>query len=180
MYFENTLKPPKNIQKICLLGNVSFASLAVVPHRPGLIELRPGSTFLSVCPYFREKRSDLNSYKILASYVYESYPPRYPPAYPHLLPSHPDMLSKSFLVYALFATLHSTAFASSALPARDNQGNGGLRSLDDAAKQFPELLPLVKGNDEFREDIAASNDPNLLQELTTNGQHPQYLFVGCR
>ena len=90
------------------------------------------------------------------------------------------MLSKSFLFYAFLATLYSTAFASSALPVRDDQGNSGIRSLNDAATQFPELGPLVEGNNKFRQDIASSSNPNLLQQLTTNGQHPPYIFLGCR
>jgi len=88
------------------------------------------------------------------------------------------MFCKSFLLYAVLATLYSTAFASAIPFSRDN--HGGLRNLSDAVHQYPQLLPLEHGNAKFREDIAKSNHPNLLWEQTVNGQHPEYLFLGCR
>ena len=88
------------------------------------------------------------------------------------------MFCKSFLLYAVLATLYSTVLASATLFGRDN--HGGLRNLSDAAQQYPQLLPLEHGNAKFRDDIAKSNHPNLLWEQTVNGQHPEYLFLGCR
>jgi len=85
------------------------------------------------------------------------------------------MFCKSLLLYAFLGTLYSTVFASPSLITRDTPH----RTLDDAAKQYPQLLPLAEGNDQFRHDIEASH-PGLLQDLTKNGQHPEYLFLGCR
>ena len=90
------------------------------------------------------------------------------------------MFYKPFLFYAILATLCSTVFASPALAGRDNHGSGGPRNLSDAARQYPQLLPLEHGNAKFRHDIATSNHPDLLWEQTVNGQHPEYLFLGCR
>lgn len=82
------------------------------------------------------------------------------------------MFCKSFLLYAVLGTLYSTAFASPALLARDNH----FRTLADAAHQYPQLLPLEQGNANFRNYTS----PDLLKTLTTDGQHPEYLFLGCR
>ena len=90
------------------------------------------------------------------------------------------MFCKPFLFYTVLATLYSTVFASPALSSRDNHTYGGLRNLSDAALQYPQLLPLEHGNAKFRNDIAKSNQPDLLWEQTINGQHPEYLFIGCR
>jgi hypothetical protein len=77
--------------------------------------------------------------------------------------------------------------------ARDNQGdnnstqgNGNCSTsqnvvyLNDTASRFPDLVYLAAGNQDFRSAVANSSNPNLLQDLTTNGQHPEYLFLGCR
>jgi len=85
------------------------------------------------------------------------------------------MFCKSLLLYAFLGTVYSTVFAFPSVITRDTPR----RTLADAAKQYPQLLPLAEGNEEFRHDIEASN-PGLLQNLTTNGQHPEYLFLGCR
>lgn len=90
------------------------------------------------------------------------------------------MFCKPFSLYAVLATLYSTVFASPPLSARDDHGYGSPRNLSDAAHQYPQLLPLVNGNAKFLHDIAESNDPDLLRQLTVNGQHPEYLFLGCR
>ena len=86
------------------------------------------------------------------------------------------MFCKSFLLYAVLAT--STVFASPVISTRDS--HGGPRSLADAAVQYPQLLPLEHGNAKFRDDIAKSNHSDILWEQTVNGQHPEYLFLGCR
>ena len=52
--------------------------------------------------------------------------------------------------------------------------------LNDTATRFPGLAYLAQGNQDFISAVAASPDPNLLQNLTTNGEHPEYLFLGCR
>lgn len=91
------------------------------------------------------------------------------------------MLSKSFLLYAVIGTLYSTTLASPPPVARDNHnGASGIRTLADAANQYPQLLPLEHGNVKFRQDVANSGHPDLLQELTVNGQHPEFLYLGCR
>jgi carbonic anhydrase len=89
------------------------------------------------------------------------------------------MFSESFIFYAVLATLHSTVFASPALYARENYGRSGIRTLADAANDYPQLLRLQEGNERYRESIAESDRPNLLWELTANGQHPDFLFLGC-
>jgi len=85
------------------------------------------------------------------------------------------MFSKSLLLYAFLGTLYSTVFASPSLIARTTPS----RTLADATKQYPQLLPLSDGNDEFRHEMDTEH-PGLLEDLTTNGQHPEYLFFGCR
>ena len=89
------------------------------------------------------------------------------------------MFSRSFLLFTVLATLYSTASASPTLSARDNNQNG-IRTLADAANEFPQLLPLEEGNARFRQSIAESDKPDLLWSLTANGQHPEFLFLGCR
>ena len=86
------------------------------------------------------------------------------------------MFCKSLFLYAFLGTVYSTVFALPSLVTRDTSP---LRTLADAAKQYPQLLYLAEGNEKFRHDIEASN-PGFLQNLTTNGQHPEYLFLGCR
>lgn len=90
------------------------------------------------------------------------------------------MFCKSFLLYTLLATLYSTVFASPALSARGNSRRSGIRTLADAADEYPQLLPLEEGNTRFRQSIAGSDQPDLLWDLTANGQHPGFLFLGCR
>jgi carbonic anhydrase len=51
--------------------------------------------------------------------------------------------------------------------------------LNDTATRFPGLAYLAKGNQDFISAVAGSPDPSLLQNLTTNGEHPPYLFLGC-
>lgn len=51
--------------------------------------------------------------------------------------------------------------------------------LNDTATRFPDLVYLAEGNQDFRSAVANSSNPNLLQDLTANGQHPEYLFLGC-
>lgn len=72
----------------------------------------------------------------------------------------------------------------SSVPSADSHSRSHLHSarsasLVEAAGSFPELDTLLKGNNEFRDKIAAS-DPELLQTLTTEGQHPDFMFLGCR
>ena len=86
------------------------------------------------------------------------------------------MFCKSFLLYAALGTLYSTVFASPTPPARGDHGPSHLRTLAEATHQYPQLLPLEHGNAEFRNNT----DPHLLQQLTTDGQQPEYLFLGCR
>lgn len=82
--------------------------------------------------------------------------------------------------------------APSRFPVRDDQGNNNLTQsngncttnqsvvyLNDTATRFPDLVYLAEGNQDFRSAVANSSNPNLLQDLTTNGQHPEYLFLGC-
>lgn len=85
------------------------------------------------------------------------------------------MFCKSLLLYAFLGTLYSTVFASPSLVARTTPP----RTLADAAKQYPQLLPLVDGNEDFRHEMDTEH-PGLLQDLATNGQHPEYLYFGCR
>lgn len=87
-----------------------------------------------------------------------------------------DMFCKTFLLYAVLETLYSTVFASPTPPARDDHGFRHLRTLADVTDQYPQLSPLEHGNAEFRNNT----NPDLLQRLTTDGQHPEYLFLGCR
>lgn len=55
-----------------------------------------------------------------------------------------------------------------------------LKSLAITAGNFPELNVLVEGNQRFRDSIANSSNPNLLQEQTGEGQTPGFLFLSCR
>lgn len=86
------------------------------------------------------------------------------------------MFCKSFSFYAVLATLYSTVSAFPALSGRDNQGNGTTRSLSDAVVQYPQLDLLEQGNAKFRDAIGS----DFLVNQTINGQHPEYLFIGCR
>jgi hypothetical protein len=64
-----------------------------------------------------------------------------------------------------------------------NGGNSTVQNvvyLNDTATRFPGLAYLAQGNQDFITAVAGSSDPNLLQNLTTNGEHPPYLFLGCR
>lgn len=90
------------------------------------------------------------------------------------------MFRKPFLLYTVLATLYTTVFASPTVSARSDQDQNRTRTLADAADQFPQLLPLVEGNARFRQSIAESDKPDLLWSLTANGQHPEFLFLGCR
>jgi hypothetical protein len=54
------------------------------------------------------------------------------------------------------------------------------KSLAEAAGGFPEINVLVEGNQRFRDSIANSSNPNVLQEQTKDGQSPGFLFLGCR
>lgn len=63
------------------------------------------------------------------------------------------------------------------------QNNGNVTTpvpLSDTAKRFPDLANLVDGNKAFLSEIENSSNPNLLSDLTTKGQSPEYLFLGCR
>lgn len=51
--------------------------------------------------------------------------------------------------------------------------------LDDTAKRFPDLMDLVEGNQAFLDQVKNSPNPDLLKDLTTKGQSPEYLFLGC-
>lgn len=99
-----------------------------------------------------------------------SNPPRY----------FPDMFCRSFLLYTVLATLYSTVFASPTISARSDYSQDGIRTLADAVNDYPQLLPLKDGNARFRQSIADSDNPDLLWSLTANGQHPEFLFLGCR
>lgn len=52
--------------------------------------------------------------------------------------------------------------------------------LSDTATRFPDMTPLAEGNQVFRSEVANSSNPNLLEDLATNGQSPNFLFLGCR
>jgi len=54
-----------------------------------------------------------------------------------------------------------------------------LKSLSETAGSFPEINVLVEGNQRFRESIANSSNPSILQEQTKDGQSPGFLFLGC-
>lgn len=90
------------------------------------------------------------------------------------------MFCKSFLLYTVLASLYTTVFASPALSVRVEDYGNGTRSLADAANEYPDLLPLRDGNAKFRQNIAQSDNPDLLRNLTVNGQHPEFIFLGCR
>jgi len=51
--------------------------------------------------------------------------------------------------------------------------------LNDTAKRFPDLEFSWEGNQAFRSAVKGSSNPNLLKDLATNGQHPEFLFLGC-
>lgn len=106
------------------------------------------------------------------------------------------MFTKLFVPVLLVSSAVIPAFslpAPSRILARDNQGNNNstlsngngttsqnVAYLNDTASRFPDLVYLAEGNQDFRSAVANSSNPNLLQDLTTNGQHPEYLFLGCR
>jgi hypothetical protein len=52
--------------------------------------------------------------------------------------------------------------------------------LNDTATRFPDLEYLAEGNQYFRSAVKNSSNPDLLKDLAENGQHPEYLFLGCR
>lgn len=109
------------------------------------------------------------------------------------------MFMKSFVPVLL--AISSAVIPAFSLPApslprhvfsRDNQGDDNNTQgdgnsttsqnvvyLNDTAARFPDLVYLAEGNQDFRSAVANSSNPNLLQDLTTNGQHPEYLFLGC-
>ena len=67
------------------------------------------------------------------------------------------------------------------------QGNGNnsttvqkVMHLNDTAARFPDLGYLAEGNQYFRSAVQNSSNPDLLKGLAENGQHPEYLFLGCR
>ena len=60
------------------------------------------------------------------------------------------------------------------------QGPIQLKTLAEAAGGFPEINVLVEGNQRFRDSIANSSSPDVLQEQTKDGQSPGFLFLGCR
>lgn len=105
------------------------------------------------------------------------------------------MFMKPFVPVLLVASsavthVFSLPTSSSNVLARDNQedenstqGNGNnstVTSLNDTATRFPDLAYLAEGNQAFRSAVENSSDPNLLKVLATDGQHPEYLFLGCR
>jgi len=61
----------------------------------------------------------------------------------------------------------------------DNSTVLNVTSLNDTATRFPELAVLASGNQAFLSAVNSSSNPNLLQDLATNGHHPDYLFLGC-
>lgn len=52
--------------------------------------------------------------------------------------------------------------------------------LNDTTTRFPDFEYLAVGNKYFRSAVENSSNPDLLKDLTENGQHPGYLFLGCR
>ena len=55
-----------------------------------------------------------------------------------------------------------------------------LHTLANVVGSFPEINVLVEGNQRFRDSVANSSNPNILKELTDEGQSPGFLFLGCR
>jgi len=53
------------------------------------------------------------------------------------------------------------------------------KNLVEVAGGFPEINALVEGNQRFRDSIANSSNPDVLQEQTDDGQSPGFLFLGC-
>lgn len=109
------------------------------------------------------------------------------------------MFMKLFVPVLLVASSAVTPVFSLPAPspnvfARDNredkgstQGDGnssttfqGVMYLNDTGTRFPDLAYLAEGNQYFRSAVKNSTNPDLLKELATNGQHPEYLFLGCR
>jgi carbonic anhydrase len=81
-----------------------------------------------------------------------------------------------------------TPVSSSHILARDDQGGNNSTQgsgsystvyLNNTASRFPDLVYLAEGNQNFRSAVQNSSNPNLLGDLTTDGQHPEYLFLGC-
>jgi hypothetical protein len=66
----------------------------------------------------------------------------------------------------------------------ESNGNGTtvqkVLHLNDTAVMFPEMEYLWEGNQVFRSAVANSSNPSLLKDLATNGQQPEFLFLGCR
>lgn len=54
------------------------------------------------------------------------------------------------------------------------------KSLAEAAGSFLDINVLVEGNKRFRDSIANSSNPNVLQGQTEDGQSPGFLFLGYR
>lgn len=87
----------------------------------------------------------------------------------------------SFRVFARDSCDNSTLPTlsdNSTLPASSDSST--LPTLNDTATRFPDLALLASGNQAFRLAVANSSNPDLLKDLATNGQQPEYLFLGCR
>lgn len=54
-----------------------------------------------------------------------------------------------------------------------------LQSFVEVVGSFPEINVLIEGNQRFRDSVASSGNPNVLQEQTDAGQSPGFLFLGC-
>lgn len=74
---------------------------------------------------------------------------------------------------------HSPLLTGSDLHASHSHPRAVTDSLVDVTDTYPELDNLLLGNAQFRKGIADS-DPALLDQLSKEGQHPDFMFLGCR
>jgi len=101
----------------------------------------------------------------------------------------PVLLVLSSAVTSVFSlpALASSVFARGDHEDKNSTQSNGNKSttvrvihLNDTATRFPDFEYLAMGNKHFRSAVKNSSNPDLLKELTENGQHPGYLFLGCR
>jgi len=94
----------------------------------------------------------------------------------------PVLLVVSSAVTPVFSlpTPSSNVFARVNQDVKNSNTVQKVMHLNDTATRFPDLGYLAEGNQNYRSAVKNSSNPKLLKELATDGQHPEYLFLGCR
>lgn len=79
------------------------------------------------------------------------------------------MLQIFVSIFLAGAAAVSAVSLNAKLPSRDNHLS--------TTEQFPELAPLLIGNERFRQEVNGEY-PGLMANLSM-GQHPPYMYLGC-